>query len=409
MALTAKKIENAKPAKKPQRIWDSGGLYIEIAPAGGKWWRWKYRHGGKEKRISFGTFPAVTIREAREARNDARKVLNNGTDPSAQRQLERRTRAHAAANTFEWIAKEWYGKHSRVWTEHHSADVLRRLEKNLFPDIGQTPIAEINAPALLAALRKVESRGAHDLAHRMLGVAGQVFRYGVATGRCERDPSGDLRGALTPHKARNQAAVKANELPALLRAILTYHTVGDLQTELALRLLCLTFVRTNELVGAQWSEISNLDGAEPTWTIPAERMKMKEEHVVPLSRQAVEVLRDLRAIAGDSPYVFPGRSRDKPISNNTLLFALYRLGYKGKMTGHGFRAVASSLLNEAGYRPDVIERQLAHKERNAVRGAYNRAEYLPERRKMMQQWASMIDAYVRPNNKVVPGKFGRGA
>ena len=235
----------------------------------------------------------------------------------------------------------------------------------------------------------------------MLGVAGQVFRYAVATGRCERDPSGDLRGALTPHKPKNQSAVKPDELPDLLRAIASYHTIGDLQTELALGLLCLTFVRTNELIGAEWSEFSDLEGKEPMWIIPAERMKMKAEHVVPLSRQAVAVVRQLRALAGDSHYVLPGRNRDKPISNNTLLFALYRLGYKGKMTGHGFRAVASSILNEAGYRPDVIERQLAHTEPNKVRSAYNRAEYLPERRKMMQQWAEMVDAYARDAD-VVP-------
>jgi len=334
MALTVKKIENANPLPKPQRLWDSGGLYLEVAPSGGKWWRWKYRHGGKEKRISFGTFPAVTIRQAREARDAARKLLNAGSDPSAQRKGEKRRKAHAAANSFESVGREWYDRHSRVWTGDHASDVLRRLERDLFPDLGELPIAQINAPALLAALRKVEARGAHDLAHRMLGVAGQVFRYAVATGRCERDPSGDLRGALTPHKPRNQAAVKPDDLPALLRAIGTYRTIGDLQTELALRMLCITFVRTNELIGAQWSEFGDLDANDPTWIVPAERMKMKAEHLVPLSSQATEVLRELRALAGDSVYVLPGRNRDKPISNNTLLFALYRLGYKGKMTGH---------------------------------------------------------------------------
>jgi len=401
MALTAKRIENAKPLPKPQRLWDSGGLYLEVAPTGGKWWRLKYRFDGKEKRLSLGTFPDVQIREAREARNDARRLLAAGKDPSAERQAEKRQRKQAAANSFEWVAREWYDRQSGIWTPGHAADVLRRLETNLFPEIGDKAISEINAPALLAAVRKVEGRGAHDLAHRMLGVAGQVFRYAVATGRCERDPSGDLRGALTPHKPRHQAAVKPDELPALLQAIGTYRTIGDLQTELALQLLCLTFVRTNELIGARWSEILGLDGNAPTWRVPAERMKMKSEHVVPLSTQAVAVLRELRAIAGDSDYILPGRSHDKPISNNTLLFALYLLGYKGKMTGHGFRAVASSLLNEVGYRPDVIERQLAHKEPNKVRSAYNRTEYLPERRKMMQQWADTVDALAK-GTKVIP-------
>lgn len=279
-----------------------------------------------------------------------------------------------------------------MWVSHHASDVLRRLEANLFADLGARSIAEITAPDLLAAVRKIEHRGAHDLAHRVLQVASQVFRYGVATGRCERDPAPDLRGALTPHKSKSQAAVKLDDVPALLRAIGEYDRIGDLQTKLALQLLALTFVRTGELIGAEWSEI-DVDGA--TWIVPAERMKMRTEHVVPLSRQAIDVLRELKALAGASRFVLPGRNPDKPISNNTMLFALYRLGYKRKMTGHGFRAIASTMLNEAGTRPDVIERQLAHCERNAVRGAYNRAEHLQERRAMMQQFADMLDALER--------------
>jgi integrase len=237
----------------------------------------------------------------------------------------------------------------------------------------------------------------------MLGVAGQVFRYAVATGRCARDPSGDLRGALAPHKPKHQAAVTHDELPTLLRAINGYATIGDKQTALALRLLCLTFVRTSELIGAEWAEFRELDGDAPTWEIPGERMKMKAAHIVPLSRQVVALLGELRALSGDSRYILPGRNPDKTISNNTLLFALYRLGYKGKMTGHGFRAVASSALNEAGYSPDVIERQLAHKEPNKVRSACNRAEYLPQRRTMMQQWSDMVDALTKGAD-VVPIK-----
>lgn len=392
MPLTATAIRNAKPGKTARRLFDSGGLYLEVAPAGGRWWRLKYRIGGKEKRLSLGVYPAVSLADARERRDEARKLLAAGVDPSAQRQAEKREAAMRDVNTFEAVAREWHGKLSAKWTQGHADDVLRRLEANLFPDLGALPIAEIGAPELLAAARDVEGRGAYHLAHRMVAVAGQVFRYGVATGRCQRDPSGDLRGALTPHKPRHQAAVTADELPALLRAIDGYADIGDRQTALALRLLCLTFVRTTELIGAMWVEFRDLDGDAPTWEVPAERMKMKKAHVVPLSRQAVAILRELRAIGGGSRYVFPGRNPDKPISNNTLLFALYRLGYKGKMTGHGFRAVASSALNEAGYRADVIERQLAHKEPNKVRSAYNRAEYLPERRAMMQQWADMVDA-----------------
>ena len=398
MPLTATAIRNTKPADKPIRLFDGGGMYLEVSPAGGRWWRLKYRFVGKEKRLSLGVYPEVSLAEARSRREDARKLLAAGIDPSDQRKAAKREAEGREINSFEAVAREWYGKQAHVWVAHHASDVLRRLESNLFPEIGSEPIAEVTAPMLLAAVRKIEHRGAHDLAHRVLQVASQLFRYGVATGRCERDPAPDLRGALTPHKSKHQAAVAPEELPALLRAIDGYGELGDKLTAYALRLLVLTFVRTNELIGAEWSEL-DLDSA--IWIIPATRMKMRSEHVVPLSRQAIEVLREIRAIGCSSRYVFPGRNPDKPISNNTMLFALYRLGYKGKMTGHGFRAVASTILNEAGFRADVIERQLAHCERNEIRGAYNRAEYLPERRKMMQQWADMLAALAQ-GAQVIP-------
>lgn len=400
MPLTDVKIRNTKPSDKPQRLWDGGGLYLEIAPTGGKLWRLKYRYLGKEKLLALGKWDVVTLRDARELRDEWKKILAKGLDPSAVRKKSKLEAQHRAANSFEAAAREWYSKHAKVWVPHHAADVLRRLESNLFPDLGRRPLAEISAPELLAAVRKVEQRGAYDLAHRMLQVASQVFRYGVATGRCERDPAPDLRGALTPHKARNQAAVKPEELPELLRAIQSYDRVGDRQTALALRLLALTFVRTGELIGATWAEFE-LEGKIPVWIVPAERMKMRTEHVVPLSKQALEVLRELRTLAGESRYILPGRNPDKTISDNTLLYALYRLGYKSRMTGHGFRAIASTLLNEAGFRADVIERQLAHCERNDVRGAYNRAEYLQERRAMMQQYADMLDA-LASGARVIP-------
>jgi len=398
MPLTATAIRNTKPADKPIRLFDGGGMYLEVSPAGGRWWRLKYRFVGKEKRLSLGVYPEVSLAEARSRREDARKLLAAGIDPSDQRKAAKREAEGREINSFEAVAREWYGKQAHVWVAHHASDVLRRLESNLFPEIGSEPIAEVTAPMLLAAVRKIEHRGAHDLAHRVLQVASQVFRYGVATGRCERDPAPDLRGALTPHKSKHQAAVTPEELPALLRAIDGYGELGDKLTAYALRLLVLTFVRTNELIGAEWSEL-DLDSA--IWIIPATRMKMRSEHVVPLSRKAIEILREIRAMGCSSRYLFPGRNPDKPISNNTMLFALYRLGYKGKMTGHGFRAVASTILNEAGFRADVIERQLAHCERNEIRGAYNRAEYLPERRKMMQQWADMLDALAQ-GAQVIP-------
>jgi integrase len=399
--LTQKQIDAARyAAGGKNKLFDGDGLFLWLQPTGAKWWRFKYRRPktGKENLLAFGTYPDVSLKKARTKRGEARALLADEIDPGEQRKEKARQERAAAENSFEAVAREWHGKFGPTWTQHHSDDVRRRLEKNLYPEFGTKPISEITAPMLLAAARKVESRGAHDLAHRMIGVASQVFRYAIATGRCERDPAPDLRGALTPHRKKHQPAVKPEELPALLRAIDGYPAIGDGQTALALRLLCLTFVRTNELIGAEWAEI-DIDAG--IWIVPAERMKMKTEHVVPLSTQAVALLRELQVLACGSRYVLPGRNSDKPISNNTLLFALYRLGYKGKMTGHGFRTVASTILNESGFRLDVIERQLAHCERNAVRGAYNRAEYLPERQAMLQQWADMVDALAQ-GAKVIP-------
>ncbi|PLK47287.1 integrase arm-type DNA-binding domain-containing protein [Uliginosibacterium sp. TH139] len=388
MPLTDTEIRNALPGEKPLRMFDGGGLYLEIAPSGGKWWRLKYRFDGKEKRLSLGVYPETTLKAARDKRNEARKQLEAGTDPGSARKAEKRRALVSRANSFEAVAREWYSNQEPTWVATHAKDVLRRLESNLFPTLGELPLSEVEPADLLAAVREIETRGARDLAHRVLQVAGQVFRYGVATQRCKRDPTPDLRGALKPHKARNQPAVRPEEVPALLRAIDGYEAIGDRQTRLALTLCALTFTRTTELIGAEWSEI-DLDAG--LWIIPSQRMKMRNEHLVPLAKQAIEALLLLQETCCGSRFVFPGRNRDKPISNNTMLFALYRLGYKGKMTGHGFRAVASTILNEQGYRPDVIERQLAHCEQNEVRGAYNRAEYLKERRTMMQEWADYLD------------------
>ncbi len=348
--------------------------------------------------MSLGSYPDVGLKAARAKREAARTLLDAGRDPSAERQADKRRQTLAFENSFQIVAEEWAKKRANTWVASHALDVKRRLEKNIYPALGLRPIAEIDAPELLAVVRKIESRGAHDLSHRVLSVCGQVFRYGVATGRCKSDPSKDLRGALTPHKKTKQAAVRPEELPTLLRAIAGYDEIGDKQTRLALQLLAKTFVRTNELIGEEWTEF-DLEGA--MWTIPASRMKMKQEHLVPLSRQAIALFKEMQEIGGGSRFVFPGRNRDKPVSNNTMLFALYRLGYKGKMTGHGFRAVASTILNETGFRSDVIERQLAHGERDDVRAAYNRAEYLPERKKMLQQWSDYIDS-VESSGAVIP-------
>lgn len=381
-----------------RKLHDGDGLYLWVYKDGRKYWRMRYWQASKEKSLSLGVYPKVSLSDARKKRDELRTQLQADLDPSAERKATNLRKKLAAENSFEAVAREWYGKQLHTWVAHHASDVKRRLESNIFPTIGKRPIDQIEAPELLQTIRKIEARGAYDLAHRVLQVCGQVFRYGIATGRCTRNLSTDLRGALTPHKKQHQAAVRPEELPELLRAIARYDETGDKQTRLALQLLAQTFVRTNELIGAEWVEF-DLNNA--LWIIPAGRMKMKAEHVVPLSRQALLMLAQLKEISGGSRFVFPGRNRDKPISNNTMLFALYRLGYKGKMTGHGFRAIASTILNETGFNPDVIERQLAHCERNEVRGAYNRAEYLLERKKMMQHWADYLDA-VEAGAKVIP-------
>ena len=384
--------------KEIRKLHDGGGLYLWVYADGRKYWRLRYKIAGSEKSLSLGVYPATSLKNARKRRDEERERLHANLDPSAERRANKVRTLVAASNSFEAVAREWFEKQAKTWVAGHSDDVLRRLEINVFQKIGRRPISQIDAPELLNAIRPIEERGAHDLAHRVLQVCGQVFRYGIATGRCSRNLAADLRGALTPHKTKHQAAVSSTDFPDLLRAIAGYEKIGDKQTRLALELLALTFTRTNELIGAMWSEF---DLAAGIWVVPAARMKMKTEHLVPLSTQSLAILEELKEISGGSRFVFPGRNRDKPISNNTLLFALYRLGYKGRMTGHGFRAVASTLLNEMGkFRPDVIERQLAHSERDEVRGAYNRAEYLPERKTMMQAWATHVDA-LRKGGKVI--------
>lgn len=390
--LTAAACNNAKPKEKPYKLSDERGMYLEVMPNGSKYWRLKYRIGGKEKRLALGVFPEVSLAAAREKRDTARKQLSEGGDPSAAKQEAKRAAKIAAANSFEAIAREWLDHMRHKWSEGHHTYTKRRFEAYVFPEIGNAPIAQINAPALLSVARKIEGKGTIETAHKVMNTCGQVFRYAVATGRCERDPVGDLRGAIKPRPApKHMNALSEKDLPDLLRKMDAYASDngGELQTQYALQLLALTFVRTGELREATWTEF-DLEKAE--WRIPAERMKMKAPHVVPLSRQSIEVLEKLKALNGGYELVFPGVRPAIPMSKNTVLFALYRMGYRGRMTGHGFRAVASTILNEMGFDADVIERQLAHAERNKVRAAYHRAEYLAERRKMMQQWADYLDS-----------------
>jgi integrase len=405
MPLTDTAIRRAKPQAKAVKLFDGGGLYLEVNPAGGKWWRWKYRFGGKEKRLSLGVYPDVSLKAAREKRDTARQQLAAGIDPGQARRAEKL--AQAGAESFEAIAREWHAKFSPGWVASHGDRILKRLEKDLFPWVGKRPIAEIKAPELLGVLRRIESRGALETAHRAMQNCGQVFRYAVATGRAERDPTGDLRGALPAPKEKHHASIiEPKRIGELLRAIDTYE--GFFATKCALRLAPLVFVRPGELRKAQWREF-DLDKGE--WRIPAERMKMREQHIVPLSRQATAILRELEPLTNkaipskpDAPcYVFPGgRSRERPMSENAILAALRRMGYaKDEMTGHGFRSMASTLLHEQGWNHQVIERQLAHAERNAVSAAYNFAEHLPERRKMMQAWADYLDG-LKASAEVIP-------
>ena len=408
--LTDTECKNAtSEGLRIRKLADGQGLYLWVYEDGRKYWRIRYWQAGKEKSLSLGVYPAIGLKAARKRRDTEREHLNNNLDPSAERRADRVRRNLASANSFEDVAREWLAQYGENWVEAHTRDVTRRLEKNLFPDLGRRPISEIDAPELLLSVRKIEDRGARDLAHRVMGVAGQVFRYGVGTGRCIRDITGDIKGVLKTHVAKNQPSVIPEDLPKLLRAIDSYEDC-DRQTQLALMLMTLTFTRTAELVCAQWDPEFDLKGA--MWTVPPLRMKLsvekkkdpKNSHFVPLARQSLEILKELKAIGGGSRFVFPGRNRDKPMSNNTMLFALYRLGYKGKMSGHGFRAVASTILNESGkFRSDVIEAQLAHQEENEVRDAYNHAEYLPERIKMMRWWADHVDA-MRAGGKVIPMK-----
>jgi len=398
MPLTNISVKNTKPGEKPIKLFDGGGLFLHIAPSGGKSWRLKYRFGGKEKLLTFGTYPEITLSEAREQRDQARKLLAIDIDPGENKKAQKAALQENSENTFEMIAKEWFGKFAPSWAQNHSEKIIRRLERDIFPWLGRSPISEIKAPELLMVLRRVESRGATETAHRALQNCGQIFRYAIATGRTERDPTIALRGAIPPSKVKHHSSiVEPKAIGELLRAIKGYQ--GTLITKCALQLAPLVFVRPGELRKAEWSEF-NFETLE--WRIPAERMKMGELHIVPLSTQAILVLRELQPLTGNGRYVFPGaRTNGRPMSENTVNAGLRRLGYTNdQMTGHGFRSMASTLLNEQGWHRDAIERQLAHAERNAVRAAYNYAEHLPERRKMMQAWADYLDKLESNSNLV---------
>jgi integrase len=398
MALTDTAIRNAKPGEKTVKMFDERGLYLEVSTSGGKWWRLKYRFDGKEKRLSLGVYPDVSLKDARERRDTARKLLADGTDPSENRKAQKSARADRAANSFEVVAREWFAKYSATWAKDHGNRIIRRLERDIFPWIGGRPVAEIAAPELLTVVRRIEDRGALETAHRALGNCGQVFRYAVATGRAERDPSGDLRDALPPVKGEHFAATtEPKRVGEILRALDGYQ--GTLTVRCALRLAPLVFVRPGELRKAEWGDI-DLGAQEWRYTVT----KTNTPHIVPLSRQAVDILRELQPLTGRGRFVFPGaRSNGRPMSDNAILAAMRRLGItKEEMSGHGFRAVARTILDEVlGVRPDYIEHQLAHAVRDPNGRAYNRTAHLPERRKMMQEWADYLDK-LKAGAEVIP-------
>lgn len=389
--MTDKEIQNAKPRDKPYRLADGGGLYLEVTPSGSKLWRWKYRVASKEKRLAIGAYPEVRAPEARKVMAEARAKVKAGFDPSAEKKAKREQDKVAGDYTFEAVARTWFEKaHSSLAATTRTKN-LAFLEKDVFPFIGGRPIAALAAPDLLSVIRRIDGRGANDIARRVHNLCGRVFRYAVGHGLCDRDPSRDieLRDILPPADVQQHASVTdPKEAGELLRAIDGF--TGSFTTRCALRFAPLVFVRPGELRHAEWTEF-DFDKAE--WRIPASKMKMKEQHLVPLSKQAIEVLREIQQVTGRGQYVFPSeRGGGRPMSENTVNAALRRLAYtKDEMTGHGFRSMASTLLHELGYQHQVIERQLAHGERNQVSAAYNFAEHLPERRKLMQQWADYLD------------------
>lgn len=398
--LTPSAVANAKPQEKPYKLTDERGLYLLVRPSGARWWRFDYRRPdtGKRNTLSLGTFPEVSLKRARERREEARALLADGIDPGQQRQAEREARA----DTFAAVAADWLERQRASMTTGTAEKAQWQL--SLVPDLALRPVSELTAPEVLRALRKIEAKGTHETAHRVKQRIGQVMRYAITVGLAERDPTADLRGALAPVVTTPRAAVTDPAAVAdLLRALDAY--TGQPATAAALRLAPLLFVRPGNLRAMEWAEL-DLDAAQ--WRIPAGKMKMREAHIVPLAAQAVAILRELQPLSSRSRYVFPSlRTADRPMSENTINAALRRLGFdKETMTGHGFRAMASTRLNELGWSPDVIERQLAHAERNKVRAAYNRAQYLDERTRMMQAWADYLDGLRAGSSNVIPIRQG---
>jgi integrase len=400
MSLTDTACRNARAAQRPVKISDGGGLFLLVQTSGSKLWRLAYRCNGKQKSLAFGSYPAVSLKEARGKRERAKELLRQGRDPGEVKRAEKQASIRALSNTFEAIGREWFDNKTAGWTVEYADRLLRRLDSDIFPRIGARPVNAIEPSELLDAVRAVENRGAIELAKRLLQVSGQIFRFAIASGRAVRDPSQDLRGALrSPGPKKHRAALKAVEVPEFLKNLDSYQ--GERSTVLGLKLIAHTFLRTGEVRFGKWSEIEGLQGDKPLWRISALRMKARTEHLVPLTPQVVAILNQLRALAGRSEYILPAPTRQGVISQNTLLYAVYSMGYHSRVTIHGLRGTASTVLNENGFNRDWIERQLAHVERNDVRAAYNSAEWLEDRRRMMLWWSDYLDA-ARSGGKIKP-------
>lgn len=386
MALTELAIKSYKPKAKVYRVADGGGLTLEISPSGSKLWRWRYYFQGKEQMLALGKYPAVTLAEARKKRDGARDLLNAGKHPTREKKLQKLRRAHEGENTFEKIARRWLGMKGEGLNEKYAKQCLVRMELHVFPSIGALPLTEITIPDVVEVVESIGKRGTIETAKRMKQLIAQVFRYAAQRGLCIHNPAADLRDILPGTEEKHHACIHPSELPELLQAI---EDRDNDFTKYAMKLMLLTFVRTGELIGAKWDEI---DWAKEEWHIPKERIKMNRPHIVPLSSQSLALLKEIQAINGDKAHLFHSpASKSKHISTGTILMGLRRMGYKNRMTGHGFRSLASTILNEKGYPPDWIERQLAHEDDDKIRGAYNRAEHLLERKKMMQEYADYLD------------------
>lgn len=404
MKLTNTAVLNAKPKDKDYKLSDGDGMYLYVTKAGNKFWRFKYRINGKEKKLSLGAYPEVSLKEAREKRNAARKITVAGQDPNIVKQEERHLAILNAENTFKSITEEWHETNKSKWTQEHADKVLRRMELHIFPTIGTRPIKEIKPLELLETLRKVENRGATELSHRLLQTCTNIFRYAIVLGKTEYNPAADLAGALKPHKEEHYPSIPAKELPNFYRKLEAAQT-SELN-KIAIKMLLLTFLRQGELRKSEWEHV-DIEAKE--WRVPAHIMKMRDAHIIPLSKQTIAILGELQALTGHSKYLFPSQHVQKNLymSENTMGRVIKKLmGYQGEMVGHGVRTIASTVLNEHGFKPDIIERQLAHAERNQVRAAYNRAEYLPERSNMMQWWADYLERAANGGGNVIDGKFG---